>query len=75
MAKIEGDGGGGRGPRATAPQRIFAGAVVFFVLVIAADIEQTSTLAVAFAYVILLSVFWTAGPVAFRRISNAVGAA
>lgn len=73
MAKIAGDGGGGRGPKASTPQRLFAGGVVFFALVIAADIEQLSPLAVAFAYVILLSVIWSAGPVAFRRISNAVG--
>lgn len=56
-------------------ERIFAGGVVFFGLVIAADIESISTVAVAFAYLILLSSLMAVGPIAFGRISSLVGAA
>lgn len=52
--------------------RIIAAGIVFFVLVVASDLDETSELAVAFAYVILLSAALTAGPVAFARISDLV---
>lgn len=54
-------------------QRIIAGGIVFFTLVLFADIPATSQLAVAFAYLILLSAALTVGPVAFSRVSNVVG--
>jgi hypothetical protein len=56
-------------------QRIFAGGVVFFALVLIADIPQTASIAVAFAYLILLSAALTVGPVAFGRVSALVGGA
>jgi len=55
-------------------ERIAAGAIVFLSLTILADIPATSRLAVAFAYVILLSAALTVGPTAFGRISELVGA-
>lgn len=54
-------------------QRIIAGGIVFFSLVILADYDQTASLAVAFAYLILLSAAMTVGPVAFGRLSELVG--
>lgn len=77
MAKTtnEGTGGGSGGAPilATSARRIFAGGIVFFTLVILADIPATSEVAVAFAYLILLSAALTVGPVAFARVSSAVG--
>jgi hypothetical protein len=55
-------------------QRIFAGGIVFLTLIIVADNPSTATIAVAFAYLILLSAAMTVGPVAFARISSLVGA-
>lgn len=55
-------------------ERIAAGIVVGLMLIIVADIEPLSPIAVAFAYLILLSVLMTAGPTAFKRISSLVGA-
>lgn len=56
-------------------QRIAAGVVVFLSLTILADLPATSELAVAFAYLILLSAALTVGPVAFARVSSLVGGA
>lgn len=53
--------------------RIIGGTVVFLTLIIVADIEPLSQLAVAFAYLILFSAIWGVGPVAFARISSMVG--
>jgi hypothetical protein len=53
-------------------QRIVAGGIVFFSLVILSDVPTTSSIAVAFAYLILLSAALTVGPVAFGRVSNLV---
>lgn len=53
-------------------QRIIAGGVVFFALVTLADTDTFATVAVAFAYLILLSAALAVGPVAFGRISNLV---
>lgn len=50
-------------------KRIAAFAFVSFVLFTAADIPQTSEIAVAFAYLILLSAAMTVGPNALARIS------
>lgn len=55
-------------------QRLIAGGVVFFSLVLLADIEPLATLAVAFALLILIATAMTVGPVAFGRISELVGA-
>lgn len=55
-------------------QRIFAGGVVFLVLIVLADNESTESIAVAFAYLILLSALMTVGPVAFGRVSALVNA-
>lgn len=52
--------------------RVIAGGVVFFTLIVASDIDATSELAVAFAYLILLSAAMTVGPVAFARVSDLV---
>ena len=51
-------------------QRIAAFAFVGFVLFVGADIPQTAELAVAFAYLILLSAALTVGPSAFARVSD-----
>jgi hypothetical protein len=56
-------------------QRVAAFAFVAFVLFTAADIPATSELAVAFAYLILLSAAFAVGPDAFARISSLVGGA
>lgn len=50
-------------------RRVAAFAFVGFVLFVGADIPQTAELAVAFAYLILLSAAMTVGPAAFGRIS------
>lgn len=50
-------------------QRLAAFSFVAFVLFVAADIPATSEIAVAFAYLILLSAAMTVGPAAFGRIS------
>lgn len=54
-------------------QRIAAFAFVAFVLFTAADIPQTAELAVAFAYLILLSAAMTVGPVGLARLSALFG--
>jgi hypothetical protein len=56
-------------------ERYAAGAIVFFSLIVIADIPSLSLIAVAFAYLILLSAAMTVGPVAFGRLSTLVGAA
>lgn len=53
-------------------QRIVAGGIVFFALVTLADTDTFGSLAVAFAYLILLSAALAVGPVAFGRISKLV---
>lgn len=68
-----GGNGGGASIAAGPMQRVIAGGIVFFVLVMLADIPATSEVAVAFAYLILLSAALTVGPVAFGRISSLVG--
>lgn len=55
-------------------ERIAAFVIVGLSLIVLADIEQLSTLSVAFAYLILLSVLMLAGPTAFGRLSSLVGA-
>jgi hypothetical protein len=55
-------------------ERIIAGGVVFLALIIVADYDATAPIAVAFAYLILLSAAMTVGPVAFGRVSAMVGA-
>lgn len=52
--------------------RIVAFAFVGFVLVTASDFPETASLAVAFAYLILLSALMTVGPVAFGRITDLI---
>lgn len=54
-------------------QRVIAGGIVFFSLVLLADIEPLATLAVAFALLILIATAMTVGPVAFGRVSELVG--
>lgn len=71
-----GGGGGGSGASIAAAgpmQRGIAFGIVFFSLVMLADIPATSEVAVAFAYLILLATALTVGPVAFGRISSLVG--
>lgn len=71
---VTGGGGGGNVATVAGPfQRVIAGGIVFFALVMLADIPATSQIAVAFAYLILLSAALTVGPVAFARISTLVG--
>lgn len=55
-------------------ERIAAFVIVGLSLIVLADIDSMSTIAVAFAYLILLSVLMLAGPVAFGRLSALVGA-
>lgn len=56
-------------------QQVVAFGVVAFVLVTASDFDTTAPVAVAFAYVILLTTAIAVGPVAFDRISSIVGGA
>lgn len=56
----------------TTGRQIAAGAFVALVLLTAADFEPTSSIAVAFAYLILLAALMTIGPVAFDRITTLV---
>lgn len=72
-SSVTGSGGGGGAGISGATQRVVAGGIVFFSLVTLADIPATSKLAVAFAYLILLSAALTVGPVAFGRVSALVG--
>lgn len=53
-------------------QRIAAWGVVVFVLIVFAEFDATAELSVAFAYLILLSVLLTVGPVAFDNLSKMV---
>jgi hypothetical protein len=55
-------------------QRIAAWGVVVFTLIVLAEFDVTAELAVAFAYLILLSVLLTVGPVAFDNLSKMVKA-
>lgn len=55
-------------------ERIAAFVIVGLTLIVLADIEQLSSIAVAFAYLILLSVLMLAGPAAFARLSALVTA-
>lgn len=73
VAPIATDKGVASGAMAGPLQRGVAFGIVFFSLVMLADIPATSEVAVAFAYLILLSAALTVGPVAFGRISNLVG--
>lgn len=50
-------------------ERLAAFVIVGLALVVAADIEQTSTIAIAFAYLILLVIAMYSGPTAFGRLS------
>lgn len=51
-------------------ERIAAWGVVIFALIVLAEFNATAELSVAFAYLILLSVLLTVGPVAFDNISK-----
>lgn len=51
-------------------ERIAAWGVVIFTLIVLAEFNSTAELSVAFAYLILLSVLLTVGPVAFDNISK-----
>jgi hypothetical protein len=55
-------------------QRIAGGIFVGFVLVVASDFTPTAQLAVAFAYLILISSALVVGPAAFDNVSRMVGA-
>lgn len=50
-------------------RRVGAFVIVTMFLVIASDYESTGQLAVAFAYLILLSALFSAGPKAFDRLT------
>lgn len=52
-------------------QRVGAFIIVTLFLIIAADIEATQTLAVAFAYLILLSALFAKGTLVFQRLTAA----
>lgn len=54
-------------------RRILAFGVVTFVLIAGSEFEPTGKLAVAFAYLILLSIAMAAGPVALRNIAHSFG--
>lgn len=54
-------------------QQIVAFGVVGFALIVASDFPATGSIAVAFAYLILLGALMAAGPIAFERISKLVG--
>lgn len=56
-------------------ERIAGGAFVFFVLIVAADFNATASIAVAFAYLILISSALVVGPAAFANLSSLFGAA
>lgn len=51
-------------------QRIAGGAFVFFVLITGASFDATAALAVAFAYLILISSALIVGPAAFDNLSR-----
>ena len=80
MAATASSGSSGTGTATTAAasgnvsgvQRVVGFAVVALVLFMAADFPTTSELAVAFAYLIMLSALIAAGPAAFGRISSLV---
>lgn len=76
MAKKRSGGGGGVGGASTGTlpvQQIIGFGIVSFALIVASDFPATGTVAVAFAYLILLGALMSAGPVAFERLSNLVG--
>jgi hypothetical protein len=54
-------------------QRFMAWGVVAFSLIVLAEVPSTSQLAVAFAYLILVSVLLTVGPSAFANIQAMFG--
>lgn len=58
----------------TGGQRVAAFATVAVMLVILADFDTTASLAVAFAYLFLLSTLILVGPVAFARLQEMIGA-
>lgn len=58
----------------TGGQRVAAFVIVGVSLVILADFETTASLAVAFAYLFLLSTLFLVGPVAAARLQQAIGA-
>lgn len=69
-----GGSGGGGGENGSLPvQQIVAFGILGFALIVASDFPATGTIAVAFAYLILLGTLMAAGPVAFERLSNLVG--
>lgn len=47
--------------------------ILFFTLIVASDFDATAPLAVAFAYLILLAVLMTAGPIAMQRLAALMG--
>lgn len=51
-------------------QRLAAWGFVIFTLIVLAEFNATAELSVAFAYLILLSVLLTVGPVAFDNLSK-----
>lgn len=53
-------------------ERIAGGAFVFFVLIVGADFDTTAPIAVAFAYLILISALLLKGPAAFANLSKIV---
>jgi len=55
------------------PQRLAAWGVLAFTLIVLAEFPTTSELAVAFGYLILVSVLLTAGPAAFANLSRMTG--
>jgi hypothetical protein len=61
------------GPGIVTPQRVAAGVFVLVVLLAAADFEPTSSLAVAFAWVIFFSTLFTVGPSAFANVQTMIG--
>ena len=55
------------------PQSLFGWGVIAVTLAIFADIDATSEVAVAFAYLILLAVLFHSGPKVFGSIATVVG--
>jgi len=75
VAKKGGGGGAGTaaaGVHVTGVQRVVGFVIVGFVLVIFADFPQTASIAVAFAYLIMVAALMAAGPSAFARVSALV---
>jgi hypothetical protein len=68
----DGGGGGAAGTNVTGVQRVVGFVIVGFVLVLFADFPQTASVAVAFAYLIMVAALMAAGPSAFARVSALV---